>query len=301
MKGDICKIAESYDISVVIPTYNRERTIKRCIDSVLNQTYPPYEILVVDDGSRDHTLAIVEKECKNSNIRIIKQKHQGAQAARNAGIRAANGRYIAFLDSDDEWLPDKLRIQVEALQKDKNSVICGNGYIETDWKDGVPEVYQKDEEVNKARGRKRLNLNGQSGYVYKAILRDSFCNFESLLTSKENLLEIGLLDENVPSFQEWDTAIRLAKINKLVFIHKPLFIYHLHDGETISKSPKKDIDGREYICKKHQYAILDELGSEELVRKYRQLMEKCATYKDKRFFKYIFKYVLGKCHIFIFE
>lgn len=289
------------DISVVIPTYNRERTIKRCIDSVVNQTYPAFEILVVDDGSTDQTIETIKKEYADSNVRVIKQNHKGAQAARNTGIKAAKGKYIAFLDSDDEWLPDKLKIQVEALQENESAVICGNGYIQMDWQNGIPSVYKKSEEVHNAKGRKRLTMNGRSGYVYKLILQDSFCNFESLLTSKKNLLKIGLLDENVPSFQEWDTAIKLAQTNKVVFIQKPLFVYHLHDGETISKNVKKDIDGREYICKKYQYEILRELGVRGLTRKYKQLMEKCAEYKDKRFFMYFIKYILGRCHIFIFK
>ena len=103
---------EKFEISVVIPAYNREKTIKRCIDSAMRQTYAASEIIVVDDGSTDKTLNIIEKEY-NGAVRVIKQKHKGAQAARNAGIRIAQGEYIAFLDSDDEWLLDKLEAQIK--------------------------------------------------------------------------------------------------------------------------------------------------------------------------------------------
>lgn len=288
-----------YKISAVIPVYNREKTIRRCIDSILNQTYPIYEIVIVDDGSTDQTLHIL-KEYQDC-IKLVRQKHKGAQAARNMGIREADGEYIAFLDSDDEWMPDKLELQVNALQKNKYAVICGGGYIQTEWKNGIPEVYRKSEDMQNAKSLMRLRLKGKSGYVYKFILQDSFCLFPSLMTSKENLIKIGLLDEKVPSFQEWDTAIRLAQTNELIYIDSPLFIYHLHDGETISKNKKKTIDGKEYIYEKYKYEILSKLGKRELVRRYKELMKTSWKYKDKRVLKYFLKYIMGRGNMFIFE
>lgn len=288
-----------YKISAVIPVYNREKTIRRCIDSVLKQTYPIYEIIIVDDGSTDQTLHIL-KEYQDC-IKLVKQKHKGAQAARNAGIKEAEGEYIAFLDSDDEWVPDKLELQVKALQKNKNAVIYGDVYIQTEWKNGIPEVYRKSEGMQKAKGLTRLKLKGKSGYIYKNILQDSFCYFPTLLTSKKNLIDIGLLDEKVPSFQEWDTAIRLAQTKEFVYIYKPLYIYHFHDGETISKNKKKGVDGKEYIYEKYKYEILSELGKGELVRRYRELMKTSWNCKDKRVLKYFLKYIMGRVNIFIFE
>lgn len=289
-------------VSVVIPVYNRERTIKRCIDSVINQNYEAFEIIVVDDGSTDNTLRIIEEEYVRI-VRVIKQNHKGAQAARNAGIRAAKGEYIAFLDSDDEWMPDKLKIQVEALKEDVNAVVCGNGFVQTDWEGGVPKVYDIGKQKNRTRAGKRriLRLQGKNGNVYKHILCSSFCMFQALLTSRKNLIEIGLLDEKVPSYQEWDTAIRLAKGHEFVFINKPLFVYHLHDGDTISKSMKKSIDGLEYIYEKHLLEIISQLGSSNMTQKYKDLMRKCIEYRDKRAVKYFVKYILGKMNVFILK
>lgn len=288
-----------YKISAVIPVYNREKTIKRCIDSVLNQTYPVYEIIIVDDGSTDQTLHILKEY--QDYIKLVRQKHKGAQAARNTGIREATGEYIAFLDSDDEWLPEKLELQVNALQKNKDAVVCGDGYIHTEWKNGIPEVYQQSGKTQNEKHLMELKMRGKSGHVYPFILKDSFCLFPSLLTSKKNLIRIGLLDEKVPSFQEWDTAIRLAKTNEFVYIHSPLFIYHLHDGETISKNKKKTIDGKEYIYEKYKYDILSALGKKELVRRYRELMKTSWKYKDKRVLKYSLKYIMARGNLFIFE
>ncbi len=294
---------KQYKISVIIPTYNREKTIQRCIDSIINQSYPAYEIIVSDDGSKDHTLKIIYEEY-GDKVRIIEQNHRGAQAARNAGIKAAKGEYIAFLDSDDEWLPDKLKIQVEKLQKNPDAVICGDGYKQFDWNGSIPKVYDltdKEKRTIKNTSRKQLKLSGKSGVVYPAILKEPFCLFQSLLVSRSSLFQIGLLDEKVPSYQEWDTSIRLAKKYDFIYIDNPLFIYHLHDGDTISKSLKKEIDGLEYICDKFQYEIVGLLGKNILIEKYKNLMEKSIKYKDKRAMKYIMRYFLGRANIFLFK
>ena len=292
-----------YKISAVIPVFNREKTIRRCIDSVLGQTYPVYEIIVVDDGSTDQTLKILKEEYDDC-IKLVRQNHKGAQAARNAGIKAACGAYIAFLDSDDEWLPEKLELQVLQVQKNPDAVICGDIYIQTDWEKGIPAVYRKamdGEQKARTGSRKLVKLNGRSGSVYKWILKESFCNFEVLFTSKTNLEKIGYLDESVPSFHEWDTAIRLAEKFEFIYIRKPLSIYHLHDGETISKDRKRAIDGNEYICEKYKFEILSQIGKGELVRRYKELMKICWDYKDGRFLKYFFKYIMGKANMFVFE
>lgn len=109
-----------YGISVVIPTFNRGSSIVRAIESVLNQTYPVSEIIVVDDGSRDDTQSVVHRFIETLPptrcVRYVHQAQQGVSVARNAGIRAAAGNWVAFLDSDDCWLPDKLEWQVRALE-----------------------------------------------------------------------------------------------------------------------------------------------------------------------------------------
>lgn len=232
-------IKDKRTVSAVIPAYNREKTIRRCIDSVLQQTYEVSEIIVVDDGSTDRTLEILANEYKEK-VKVIKQPHKGAQAARNAGIRAAEGEYIAFLDSDDEWTEKRIELQMQVLAEKPDAVVCGNGYVVQN-------------------GRKKIwRMLGHSGYVYKMILVSPFALFQAIITKKENLLKIGLLDENVPSYQEWDTAIMLSKVCEFVFLDRPLFIYYLHNGETISKDKKRDIDGWEYVCQKHRYEILEQ-------------------------------------------
>lgn len=124
------KITESL-ISVIIPIYNSEKTIIQCINSVINQTIPIHEIILVDDGSTDNSvnLIIQLKESSNlSNILLIQQKNSGPSAARNAGIHIATGDYIAFLDSDDWWLENKLEKQLDIFLKDSQIGLIGTKY-----------------------------------------------------------------------------------------------------------------------------------------------------------------------------
>ena len=112
-------------VSVVIPAYNCERYLGRAIRSVLAQTYPRIECIVVDDGSTDGTAEVIDRF--GSAVRAIRQENGGAAAARNAGIRTATGRYIAFLDADDYWLRNKLELQIHILEKNPDLVLISTG------------------------------------------------------------------------------------------------------------------------------------------------------------------------------
>lgn len=111
-----------FNISVIIPTFNRSKLLERCVQSVIDQTYPVREVVIVDDGSTDETEVVVSTLIKRHSdsetaVRYVKQKQQGPAAARNTGIAATTGEWIAFLDSDDLWLPEKLELQTRALEK----------------------------------------------------------------------------------------------------------------------------------------------------------------------------------------
>lgn len=246
-------------ISIVIPMYNRSKTIIYCLDSVCTQTFKNIEIIVVDDFSTDNSVDLVSSY-QDNRIKLIKlEKNSGAQVARNKGIIEAKGDWIAFNDSDDLWEKDKLEIQIKELEKtnfDKNTVIHSNcicldliNHKTWEWKLPIIE-----------------------GVSYKSLLEKSSPMFQALLTSKEALLEIGLLDENVPSYQEWDTSIRLAKKCKFIHIEKPLFTYVLHQGETISKNHKRDIEGYLHIINKFK----NDLQKYNLFEKHINLLAKRA-------------------------
>src|SRR3990167_4127136 len=110
-------------VSVIIPTYNRKELVRRAIQSVLNQTFSKYSLTVVDDGSTDQTDKIL-KDFKGAKIHFLRQDHKGVSAARNYGIREAHGELIALLDSDDEWHPKKLEVQVDFFRKNPDAMIA---------------------------------------------------------------------------------------------------------------------------------------------------------------------------------
>lgn len=260
-------------VSVVVPAYNREKTIKRCIDSIVTQTVPPMEILVVDDGSTDGTVHMLESmDC--ACLKIIKQNHKGAQAARNLGILNANGEYIAFLDSDDEWLPDMLEREIAYLVKEKGDcVIYGDCYT-------------------CRHGKKTLwNLPGRTGNLYDYLLIHPGPMFQSLLAKKELFLRIGLLDENVVAYQEWDTAIQLAREAKFIHMRRPLFNFYQHDGERISYNMDANIRGYSYIVKKYQKEIMERHGIKGINLHYSLLVRECVKYKNRQIGNMIFRWI----------
>ena len=242
-------------ISVVIPAYNRAKTIGYCLDSVCNQTIPPHEVIVVDDCSTDATVEVVNNySCLHPSVRcVVLERNSGAQAARNRGIMEARGEWIAFQDSDDEWVSDKLEKQFAALEV-------------ADF-DPLTVVHTDAWRYDPVSGERSIwNLPPCEGQVHADLLRSPAPLFPTMLTSKAALEQAGLLDENVPSYQEWDTAIRLAKICRFVHIHEPLFVYHFHADETISKNKKRDVEGYQYVVNKHRGDILRLCGATALNR-----------------------------------
>jgi glycosyltransferase involved in cell wall biosynthesis len=239
-------------ISVVIPVFNRSRTIRYCLDSVLNQSLRPFEVIVVDDCSTDDTAQIVREYCDPLVRCVVLEKNAGAQAARNRGIREAQGDWIAFQDSDDEWAPEKLERQFESLRKTGFAPMT---VIHAD-------CWRYDHETGNKELCSLPVLDGAN--VYPLLLRSQAPLFPTILTSKAALEKIGLLDESVPSFQEWDTSIRLAKVCRFIHLREPQFVYHLHKGETISKDNKREIVGYQYIIDKFRDEILLYCGADTL-------------------------------------
>ena len=237
-------------ISVVIPAFNRSKTIGYCLNSVTKQTYENLDIIVVDDGSTDDTLDIV-KAMDDERIRCIALGNRsGAQAARNRGIREARGSWVAFLDSDDEWVLDKINKQVSVLSEHgENPHIAVHG-------DCIRCSHQQGE-------RETWHLPITEGEdAYRLLLSRPAPLFPCILVSKNALEEIGYLDESVHSYQEWDTAIRLARCCTFVHIKDPLCIYYLHEGETISKDSTGEFLGYQYIIEKYKDEIITVCGLE---------------------------------------
>ncbi|OQX54719.1 MAG: hypothetical protein B5M53_05570 [Candidatus Cloacimonas sp. 4484_209] len=231
---------KSPTVSVIIPTYNRAHLIRRAIQSVLNQTYQDFEIIIVDDGSTDDTEEVV-KSFKNERIRYIRQeKNEGAAAARNTGIKMAKGEYIAFQDSDDEWLPEKLEKQMKILENASPDL----GVVYTSaWKvwDGK-KIYEKSPTIMPYEGyicKDRIDLRVKGIFLQSALIK------------KRYLLEIDMLDESLPRYHDLDLFIRLAKRCRFYHLDEPLFIYYYRNPDAICVNEEKAIQAWEILLKKY--------------------------------------------------
>jgi glycosyltransferase involved in cell wall biosynthesis len=241
-------------VSVIMPTYNRCEKIRFAIQSVLDQTFSDLEVIVVDDRSNDNTVQILE-EFAQSDPRVrwlVHNERKGPQAARNTGIRAARGEWIAFLDSDDQWLPDSLEIRLRLARE------MGTKVVHSDWRVRNPPNVKP----------KSLTFPYPQGRIYKEVLRKSGPVFQALLVSKESLARIGYLDEKIVAFQEWDTAIRLAKHYEFSFVPKPTFIYDCRHPDSISKDLLRAALGYKQVFTKNRWAIIRLLGPKALAFHY---------------------------------
>jgi glycosyltransferase involved in cell wall biosynthesis len=227
-------------ISVVIPARNRERTIGECLDSVLGQSYPAAEVIVVDDGSYDATASVA---ASRRGVRVLALPHsRGAQAARNAGVRSAAHGWIAFQDSDDTWEPDRLALQVERMRTVPRP---------EEW------VFHCDGmKVGPGEPAGRIDNSRFSGHCFAELLQSPGPMFQGLLLHRDRLEQIGMLDEECLSYQEWDTAIRLAQVAPFAHVPVPLFNWMRHQGETISASASRDFRGFLYVTCKHAHELV---------------------------------------------
>lgn len=223
-------------VSVIIPTYNRADLVVRALRSVLDQTYQNFEVIVIDDASEDNTRDAV-KSFNDERITYIRQnENKGGSAARNRGIKVTKGKYIAFLDSDDEWLPEKLEKQVALFE----SVPLKVGAIYT----GL--VYIKED--NKQLGKRIPELEGD---ISKHVVFDNCVGpLSSGIVRKECLENCGLFDERLPACQDWDIWIRIAKKYDFAFLEEPLVKYNL-DNEKITTNPKAKATGHRMILEKY--------------------------------------------------
>lgn len=228
-------------VTAVITTYKREAEIvRRSFLSILAQTYENIEIIIVNDYPTDITLVndiqqIIESYSEKCNVKyIVMNENGGACKARNTALSNANGEYIAFLDDDDEWLPEKIRLQVEkALQYPQAAIIYCNAYIYN---------------IELRKMHERTYLSHPEGFVFNYLLEENIigsCSFPMFRTDK--LLEMHGFREDMPALQDLELYLRLAKQYEAVYVSKPLVKYYIHNGERISTQPEKRILAYEHI------------------------------------------------------
>lgn len=201
-------------VSVVIPTFNRGAAIRKTLDSVLAQTLAPLEILVVDDGSTDGTADWIAAHY-GEKIRLIRQKNGGVARARNRGWRAASGDWIAFLDHDDTWHPQKIERMSGAL---------GNPNV------GVAVCRWREVE-NEIAARQSPSVRAKNAFPWLFGWNNPIVSMSVPLVRRDLLLEIGGFDARCAPADDWDLWLRLAKISDFTFVNEVLVDYHLHAGQ----------------------------------------------------------------------
>lgn len=218
-------------VTAIITTHNRRILLERAIRSVLTQTYEYMELIIVNDGSTDTTevycedLVKSEKRMPITYIRIEPGKGHGGNYARNLGIKAAKGEYVAFLDDDDMWLPEKTVKQVRLIERMNNEIVyCGKK---------IEFIEEK-----KVTYQDMLPCSEHCGDMNRKILLTICATTTGILAKRQALFDVGLFDEELKFWQEYELTIRLAQRQPFCFVNEPLYIYRVDRNDKIRLTNK---------------------------------------------------------------
>jgi glycosyltransferase involved in cell wall biosynthesis len=204
-------------VSVIIPTYNRDSVLERAIRSVLGQTFRDFELIVVDDGSIDSTTHLLNSF--DGKLKALAQENQGVSAARNLGIKESTGVLLAFLDSDDEWLPEKLTRQTALFDGRNPHFVCHTDEI---WLRNGKELQQKE-----------IHLK-QGGRFFHRALERCLISPSSVMISRELLDRIGWFDTDLPAAEDYDLWLRITAFHEVDFVPEKLVIKHGGRADQLS-------------------------------------------------------------------
>lgn len=259
-------------VSVIIPTYNRKHTLKRCIDSVLSQTYRNFEIIIVDDCSTDGTSEYIEEQYGDvTDINIVYVRNDnnvGAGACRNIGVSYANGEFIAFHDSDDEWYPDKLAKQMECFLKcnQKVGAVYCSFYMNGQNSVSYPPV--------------NVDIMHKSGNVFNMLLINPLVGMITLIVRKNIFVELGGFNEQLNSLEDYELTIRIAQKYDIILVDEVLAV--AYESENSVGKRKKD----KLIT---QFLIMEQFSRELAIaglkkRKFEDVYKEACKYQQEVFF-----------------
>ena len=224
-------------VSVIMPAFNSARYIQESIDSVLAQDYPNNELIVIDDGSTDSTVELVSDY--GNRVRLITQQNQGAAVARNAGLKAARGDYIAFIDSDDVWLPGKLTTQIRHLQHHPDVGIVYARWHK--WKPDNSGEFPPPATFNVSGADTHDSDPGitqdGSGWLYTRLLFTSKLHTITVVARRSVVEVVGDFDTTLKRGQDYDYWIRASRETRIHQLDQPLALYRLHDDGCMTKYP----------------------------------------------------------------
>lgn len=220
-------------ISVVVPCYNAAPFVATTLRSVLAQELPPTEVIVVDDGSSDGSADMVAREFPD--VRLLRQVNRGAAAARNAGVSASRGDWIAFIDADDYWTPIKLReqwarLQIEPGTRVAHSTFCG-------WWTEVPEPEPRHLAALQRRALDDNRWRGCNGWIYTNLLLDCIVWTSTVLMQRSLFDELGGFDTGLLIGEDYDLWIRASRVTPFAFLQRPHALYRKHPSSITSAPP----------------------------------------------------------------
>ena len=248
-------------ISIIIPAYDAEKYLANTIQSVINQTFTDWELIIINDGSTDGTLELINNfQDKDSRIKVFSYENAGVAHSRNRGIAEAKGEYIAFLDADDLWTPDKLEMQLKVLQKNSDASVAYS------WVDYI------DEAGKFLYPGSHITVNGDA---YSKLLINNFLeNGSNPLVRRDALAKIGNFDVNLPPAEDWDLYLRLALEYQFVVIPKPQILYRLCTNSCSANIIKMETQALRVIEKAYNQTpeSLQYLKRETLAKLYEYLL-----------------------------
>ena len=250
------------EVNVIIPTFNRALKVVRAVDSVLKQTYKDFEITVVDDGSTDNTSQLLAPF--NAEITYISHpNNKGVSAARNTGIKASQSPLIAFLDSDDYWLPEKLGQQVDFMKNNPNIQVC-----QTD------EIWVR----NGLRVNPKKKHKKPSGYIFKQSLKLCLVSPSAVMIRRHLFDDIGLFDEELPVCEDYDLWLRISCNHEVHLIEKKLIVKEGGGNDQLSSS----LNGMDRFRIKAMMKLLKSgnLDHNQMGAVFKELGKKCRIYGE---------------------
>ena len=248
-------------VSIIIPTYNRKCFLREAVNSVLNQTYKDFELIVIDDGSTDGTQEMIKEF--GGKIIYKSQENRGASSARNVGISMSKGKLISFLDSDDVWHKEKLSEQMKFFKEYPEAKIC---YTDEIWvRHGV--------RVNPMRKHQKY-----SGWVFDKCLPLCIISISSVMIRREVFDEIGLFDEDLPACEDYDMWLRISARYPVYFIEKKLITKRGGHPDQLSR---KFIGLDRFRIKALEKILSSDILDEKMHSSaFKELKRKCEIYAN---------------------
>ena len=242
-EGNVIMERNSELVSVIITTYKRElNVLMQAVDSVRDQTYDSIEIIIIDDNGKDSEFSKLNFDMFGNmqGIRyFVNEKNSGAQFSRNRGVLLSKGNYVAFLDDDDVWMPQKIEKQMALFTNSNVGMVFCDAYLMKDDGD-CTEKYQGNPVFDRSISLEMLLFNDYIGSTSQALIK------------KECFAKCGLFDVDMPARQDYEMWLRISKFYDIYGVNEPLWYYRIHEGERISTNLKKCLIAYKKMLKKHK-------------------------------------------------